>query len=131
MLSEAEQLKLEQLRERRPQLDLTDSEIRELYLLERNTTSRAYSKLVAALSVFPPYLSNRPQLIPAFVEALYEGGKAVFAGVTNRADFWDFLLSKAQVDNDLAAAMQAHPELFEQAAASLAIANDADEQFQK
>lgn len=114
-LTAAEVARVRELRERRPLLDLSDAEILELYDLEKRYTSRAYSKLVAALSVFPPYLDSRPQLINAFVAALYEGGKAVFAGVTSRDEFREFLLSKAQVDNDLETAYNNHRPEFEAA----------------
>lgn len=111
--------RLVDLRERCHDLVLQDAEIFELYNLEKQFAPTSYGEIVAVLSSFPPYLAGRPQLIVPFVEALYRAGQAAFRGITNRESLRELLLSKSQVDSNLALAMQLHPAEFERGLAAL------------
>ncbi len=84
------------------------------------TRSQDYNRLVVAMYTFVPYLETRPQLIPAFVQAMFQSSRRVFAGVTDQAGFFDFLESKAQVDDKLAAALKKYRAQFEAAFEGLA-----------
>ncbi len=105
--------RLAALRERRPASDLSDSEIIELYKLEKLAAPTSYGWLVAALSTFPPYLDRRPHLIAVFLPALYSAGRAAFRGFQTQADLQELLISKSVIDNDLHQALQNHPAEFE------------------
>lgn len=99
--------------------ELSDAEVVAFFNYQLTHDERAknipYARLVAAMYIFVPYLEERPQLIPAFVRAAYAAGNAVFAGVSSREGFLEFLDSKAQVDDQLKAALQKHRPLFEEA----------------
>src|SRR5215207_275336 len=98
--------RLAALRDRRPDFDLSDSEILELYTLEKLAGPTPYGWLVAVLSTFPPYLDTRPHLIADFLAALYSAGRAAFRGFQSRADLQELLNSKSVIDNDLRQALQ-------------------------
>ncbi len=107
--------RLAALRQRRVQCDLDQTELLELYDLEKQFSPNYYGLLVAALSTFPPYLAKQPGLIPVFVEGLHAAWLHAFRGSKVRREFEEFLGSKAHVDGDLGAAMAAHPAEFERA----------------
>lgn len=111
--------RLQNLRDRRPQLDLQDAEIDELYRLEKQFAPTSYGEIVAVLSTYPPYLAGRPHLIVYFVEVLYRAGQAAFKGITNREALRELLASKSQVDGHLTEAMRLHPAEFERGLAVL------------
>lgn len=111
--------RLQNLRNRRPQLDLQDTEIVELYRLEKKFAPTSYGEIVAVLSTFPPYLADRPHLIVYFVEVLYQAGQAAFKGINGREALRELLASKSHVDSDLSQAMQLHPAEFERGLAAL------------
>ncbi len=120
MLTEqAEFERLQALRNRRPLLDLQDTEISELYRLEKRFSPRSYGEIVAVLSTFPPYLADRPHLIGYFIEILYQAAQVAFKDFTGREALRELLASKSQVDTDLAQAMQRHPADFERGLAAL------------
>lgn len=116
---QAEFERLQALRNRRPLLDLQDAEIAELYRLEKHFSPRSYGEIVAVLSTFPPYLSDRPHLIVYFIEILYQAGQTAFKGFSGREALRELLASKSQVDADLDQAMQRHPVEFERGLAAL------------
>jgi hypothetical protein len=119
LTNQAEYERLQTLRNRRSLLDLQDGEIIELYRMEKRFSPTSYGEIVAVLSTFPPYLSDRPHLISPFIELFYQAGRAAFKGITGREALRELLTSKSQVDTDLAIAMQHHPAEFERCLAAL------------
>lgn len=110
---------LADLQERHRLGQISDAEILEYYERQINDDSRprsrGYAQLIAAMHTFVPYLVERPQLIPDFVKVIYKASQGVFAGVKDRAGFFQFLESKAQVDDALGLALKLHRAEFEAA----------------
>src|SRR4051812_32886669 len=98
--------RLAALRDRCHDLELEDTEIFELYSLEKRFAPTPYGEIVAVLSSYPPYLAGRPHLIFPFVELLYRAGQAAYRGVTGRDSLRELLASKSHVDANIARAMQ-------------------------
>ena len=116
-LSDPDFQRLTELRDRRPDSDLTEAEVNELFDLEWQAAPNAYGQVVAVLATFPPYLDRYPALIPAFIAGLYQAWQKAFRGSKIRAEFDEFLASKAHIDDDLGLALRNHPAEFEAAVA--------------